>query len=408
MDTAPPPAQTPEAVPLHHPRDGVPEVVDTAAGVREAARRLAAGTGPLAVDAERASGYRYSARAYLVQLRREGAGTVLLDPIPVAGDLGPLAEAVNPLEWILHAADQDLPGLAEVGLRPARLFDTELAARIAGYERVGLGPLVEATLGLTLTKAHSAADWSTRPIPHAWLNYAALDVELLAQLREVLAADLERQGKTAWAEQEFEHVRTKPPAPPNPERWRRTTGIHTLRDRRKLAVVRELWRERDAVAAARDIAPHRVLTDEAIILAAQRQPHSVLALRELPFFNRSRQRQHAAAWFAALQRARELPDDQLPPTRPPADSGRTGFRPRSNSEAADRLARLRAALAELAELHGTPQGNLLPPEVVRRLAISPPDPATSETMSQALADAGARPWQVGLTTETLLAALDGH
>src|SRR5689334_14677044 len=100
------------AVPLLVPADGVPPVLATAEAVAVAADRLAAGTGPLAVDAERASGFRYSARAYLIQLRRAGAGTVLIDPIPVTDALGPLAAAINGLEWVLHSADQDLPGLA--------------------------------------------------------------------------------------------------------------------------------------------------------------------------------------------------------------------------------------------------------------------------------------------------------
>ncbi|ERB52946.1 hypothetical protein N806_17490 [Rhodococcus sp. P27] len=143
---------TSDVVPLLVPRDGVPDVITTAAGVADAAAALASGHGPLAVDAERASGFRYSARAYLIQLRREGAGSFLLDPIPTAQDLQPLAEAINPLQWVLHSADQDLPGLAELGLTPAELFDTELAGRLAGFERVGLAAIVERTFGWNFAK----------------------------------------------------------------------------------------------------------------------------------------------------------------------------------------------------------------------------------------------------------------
>lgn len=408
MEIGHPPVEPSAPVPLLHPRDGVPDIVDTAAGVEAAAHLLAAGSGPVAVDAERASGYKYAPRAYLVQLRRAGAGTVLLDPIPTANAMAPLAEVLNPLEWILHAADQDLPGLAELGLRPVRLFDTELAARIAGYERVGLGALVESILGLHLSKAHSAADWSTRPIPQSWLNYAALDVELLIELREVLAAVLDEQGKSTWAEQEFEYVLNKPPAPPNPERWRRTTNIHSIRDRRKLAAVRELWRTRDSIAAERDIAPRRILPDDAIIIAATREPHSAIALREMPFFNRSRHRPLVETWFAAVQRARELPDDALPPMRATAEnSGRQSYRPRANTDAADRLTQLRDALAAVGKEHSTPPENLLAPELVRRLSMNPPDPITGETLALTLAQGGARQWQIDVTLPALTAALEG-
>src|SRR4051812_49617003 len=120
------------------PREGVPPVVEDAKHLEDVVRRFAAGTGPIAVDAERASGYRYSQRAYLVQLRRAGAGTALIDPI-ACPDLADLSAALADAEWVLHAANHDLPSLAGVGMRPQRLFDTELGARIAGYERVGLG-----------------------------------------------------------------------------------------------------------------------------------------------------------------------------------------------------------------------------------------------------------------------------
>ena len=147
-------------------------------------RPIAAGEGPVAIDAERASGYRYGQRAYLVQVRREGAGTWLIDPVGCP-DLTPLDEAIGAAEWILHAATQDLACLAEVGLRPRQLFDTELAARILGLPRVGLAAVVEHYLGLSLAKEHSAVDWSTRPLPEPWLRYAALDVEVLDELRNL-------------------------------------------------------------------------------------------------------------------------------------------------------------------------------------------------------------------------------
>ena len=169
---------------------------------------------------------------------------------------------------MLHAANQDLPCLAEVGLVPVRLFDTELAGRLLGLPRVGLGPMVEQLLGLALEKGHGAADWSRRPLPEDWLVYAALDVEVLIALRDVLAGLLEEQGKLEWARQEFEAVRTAPPPAPRAEPWRRTSGVHRVRKPRALAVVRSLWEARDRLAAERDIAPGRVLPDAAIVDAA--------------------------------------------------------------------------------------------------------------------------------------------
>src|SRR5689334_14683106 len=111
----------PAAVPLTEPRDGTPDPVDTPGALAEVVRRFASGSGPVAVDAERASGYRYTHRAYLLQLRRAGAGTILIDPTAFA-DLGLIGEAIADAEWVLHAASQDLPCLVEVGLKPRQLF----------------------------------------------------------------------------------------------------------------------------------------------------------------------------------------------------------------------------------------------------------------------------------------------
>src|SRR6478736_8235683 len=195
-DTPPPPP-----APLLELRDGLPDVVDTDEGLLEACAALAAATGPVAIDAERASGYRYSNRAYLIQLRREGASTWLVDPIGMT-TLAPLQEALEGTEWILHAATQDLPCLREVGLTPTSLFDTELAGRLLGYPRVGLATLVETVLGQRMRKEHSAVDWSKRPLPAPWLDYAALDVEVLVELWEALSAQLVEAGKDEWARQE--------------------------------------------------------------------------------------------------------------------------------------------------------------------------------------------------------------
>src|SRR5690349_7401439 len=256
--------------PLLELRDGLPEVVDTDEGLAEACAALAAATGPVAIDAERASGYRYSNRAYLIQLRREGAGSWLVDPIGLT-TLAPLQDALEGSEWILHAATQDLPCLREVGLTPTALFDTELAGRLLGYPRVGLATLVETLLGYRMKKEHSAADWSTRPLPVPWLEYAALDVEVLSELRDVLSHELHEAGKEEWARQEFEALRSFTPVV-RTDPWRRTSGLHRVRGRRLLGAVRELWETRDQIARGRDVSPGRIIGDGAIVAAAMAMP----------------------------------------------------------------------------------------------------------------------------------------
>ncbi|MGB7799044.1 MAG: ribonuclease D [Pseudonocardiaceae bacterium] len=366
---------------------------------------LCGGTGPVAVDTERASGYRYWQRAYLVQLRREGAGTVLVDPTGL-DDLSELAEVLNPLEWVLHAASQDLPCLAELGLHPAAIFDTELAARLAGFERVGLAPLVEELLGYHLQKGHGAADWSRRPLPADWLTYAALDVELLLPLREAIAAELDSQGKSAWAAEEFEAVRTASPPVPRTDSWRRTSGMHRIHQTRQLAAVRELWLARDQMARQRDIAPGRVLPDAAIIDAALAEPPDEATLLSRPVFNGRAQRRHVKTWLAALQTARGLSASELPSLRAQGENPPPVNRwPDRDPAAAVRLTTARATLTEIAEHHRLPLQNLLAPDLVRKLCWEPPEPLDAAGVERALVAGGARRWQCELTANPLAAAL---
>ncbi|MGE2718532.1 HRDC domain-containing protein [Mycolicibacterium celeriflavum] len=399
----------PEATPLLAPRDGVPALSASVSEIRKAANFLASGHGPFAVDAERASGFRYSNRAYLIQIRRAGAGTVLIDPVSHGADpveaLAPVAEVLASDEWVLHAADQDLPCLAELNIRPVSVYDTELAGRLAGYEKVNLAAMVQRLLGLQLMKGHGAADWSKRPLPDEWLNYAALDVEVLIDLRDAIAAVLEEQGKTDWAAQEFENLKNFEAAPTRRDRWRRTSGIHKVRDARTLAAVRELWTTRDHIAQRRDIAPGRILPDSAIINAATIDPDTVEKLTALPVFGGNRQRRGAKVWLDALARARttqDLPKSQEPSNGPPPASRWARRKP----EAAARLEAVRAALAEVSQRVSVPTENLLSPDTVRRLCWDwEPVEDRAAVIDAFLRDAGARAWQRELTVPALAEAL---
>ncbi|HEY1840850.1 MAG TPA: ribonuclease D [Mycobacterium sp.] len=413
------PAATPDAAesdvtPLLHPPDGVPDLSTTAGEIKAAAALLAGGHGPFAVDAERASGFRYSNRAYLIQIRRAGAGTVLIDPVSHGGDslavLRPVADVLADDEWILHAADQDLPCLAEVGMHPSALYDTELAGRLAGFDRVNLAAMAQRLLGVGLAKGHGAADWSRRPLPAAWLNYAALDVEVLITLREAIAAVLAEQGKTAWAAEEFEFLRTvvgRATPSTRRDRWRRTSGIHRMRNQRGLAAVRELWTVRDEIAQRRDIAPGRILPDSAIIDAATADPKTLDDLIALPIFGGRRQRRSASTWLAALQAARENPGsaEEADPSNGPPPPARWA---RRRPEAAARLDAARAALREVSERVSVPAENLVTPELVRRLCWDwdggPADEAAT-AIDEFLAAGQARSWQRELVVPVLAAAL---
>ncbi|MGW7425467.1 ribonuclease D [Streptomyces sp. NPDC054813] len=392
-------------IPLLEPREGIPPVVADEDALARVIAAFAAGSGPVAVDAERASGYRYGQRAYLVQLRREGAGTALIDPV-ACPDLSGLGEALAGVEWVLHAATQDLPCLREIGMMPSSLFDTELAGRLAGFPRVGLGAMVESVLGFVLEKGHSAVDWSTRPLPEPWLRYAALDVELLVDLRDALEKELDRQGKLEWARQEFDAIASAPPAEPRKDPWRRTSGMHKVRRRRQLGVVRELWETRDRIAQKRDVSPGKVLSDTAIVEAALALPANVHALAGLNGFGHRMGRRQLEQWQAAVDRAKVLPDAGLPlPGQPVTGPPPPRAWADKDPAAAARLSAARAAVSALAEQLNMPQENLITPDTVRRLCWEPPKDVDAETVGTALVGYGARPWQVEQVTPALVTAL---
>jgi ribonuclease D len=376
-------------------------VIDTRKEYHWAVERLAAGEGPFAVDAERASGFRYSQRAYLIQIFRRGSGAFLFDP-PAIGDFSALAAVMADEEWILHAASQDVACLREVGLDPAKIFDTELGARLAGLPRVGLGPVVEQLLGIHLAKEHSAADWSTRPLPQAWLVYAALDVELLPDLRDRIAEILEAAGKTEIAAQEFDAVLQRE-TPVRDEPWRRLSGIQSLRQARNLAVARSLWRARDDYAREIDTAPGRLVPDASLLAAARALPATKRELAAIKEFTGRASRSQLDRWFDAIQRG--MAETDLPQLRPPSD---TLPPPRvwadKNPEADGRLKRARAAVTAVSEARGIPLENLLTPELLRRVAWNPPAPATADGIAAALAALGARPWQLDATAQVIAEA----
>jgi len=385
-------------------RGSVAPVVSSPDDLNRYAELLHRGTGPIAVDAERASGFTYSQRAYLIQIKREGSGIALIDPIPLGG-LAPIAAATEGAEWIIHAATQDLECLREVGLTPQSLFDTELAGRLLGRERVGLAGLVESELGEYLEKGHGAADWSQRPLTSDMLTYAALDVELLIELRDSLEVSLREANKWDLAQQEFDALTRWQPKPPSGEAWRRTSGVHSIRAPRARGIVRELWITRDDIARRRDIAPGRILPDRSIIAAANARPTTSEKLRSLKEFNGRGAHKYLSQWWSAVERAYSLPESDLP-GNPPRSEGPPP--PKSwtdkNPAAFARLECVKSALAQLSEDMCIPVENIVLPDLIRRMCWE----GWGSDVDARLSAGGARPWQRQLVSPILQSCRDAQ
>lgn len=399
------------AVPLLAPAAGVPQLIADEPAFEKALRELELGTGPFAIDAERASGFKFSARAYLIQIKRQGGGLHLIDPIP----FGPnhrlfieLNELLQSDEVILHASTQDLPCLRELGISPKKLFDTELGGRVAGLPRVGLGPLLESLMEVSLAKEHSAADWSQRPLPQEWLNYAALDVELLVELREKVYGLLASANKWEWASEEFQAILDAPPPPPRVDPWRRTSGMHKIKKRNQLAIVRALWTVRNEIAQEVDISQGRLLSDAAIVeIASVAHVKTLKTKKDLeralrPLGLRARWMENAATWISTISDALALAEDQWPQARTDSDSlpPIKIWRERFPEKYAP-LTHAKALLLAKADELSIPLENMITPEYIRRICWNAP----KGEVAQALATLGARSWQIEIAAPILESAL---
>ncbi|MEN9714424.1 MAG: hypothetical protein RLZZ164_1088 [Actinomycetota bacterium] len=394
--------------PLNAPRRPV-VFVDSLESYQDMVVALGAAQGWFAVDAERASGFKYSQRAYLVQISRGQSDLYLIDPIAVtdaltAPTLNELAKVLTQDTWILHAATQDLPCLAELGLKPKSLFDTELACRLLGLERVGLGAVVEHFLELGLAKEHSAVDWSKRPLDASWLVYAALDIDVLDELAAKVAAELDSQGKRVWADQDFEALVGFAPKPPKPDKWRSTTGLHEVKDQRGLAVARELWIAREALAQRLDVSPGRLIPDVSISHAAKVLPKSRPILAADKSFHGRASRNYLDVWWQAIETG--LATNDLPPLKLPS-SGIPNHRnwPKKFPLAAARLAVAREAIAKIAIQCQLPIENLISPEPLRQICWVERTSAELEELKAELAALGVRQWQAELTAGAVAEAI---
>lgn len=408
MSESPEAPELPELPLLQHPRAAT-RLIAEENGLQEAVAVLRATTGPIAIDAERASGFKYSQRAYLIQIRAVDSEIFLIDPVATP-DLATskafqeFAAVLNNREWILHAATQDLPCLNELGLHPGAIFDTELAGRLAGAPRVGLGSLTESLLKFRLAKEHSAADWSTRPLPESWLNYAALDVDVLHELAGAVQDLLSQQGKLEWAAQEFAHLMNFKPKPLKIDKWRGITGLHKVQDRLSHEIARQLWTARESLAQKMDVAPGRLIPDSSILAAATQKPRTRPELAAMKSFSGRASRSYLDLWWDAVQSA--LKATELPSLKPEKTDAIPNHRNWVTKfpEADRRLKYAKASLIELSEKISVPLENLLTPEVLRQVSFTPPVNLSNETMSEALYELGARNWQVELSAQLIVDA----
>ena len=284
----------------------------------------------VAVDTEAASFHRYRDRIYLVQISSP-TDTALIDPLAIA-DLAPVGALLTDphIEKVFHDADYDLRVLdRDYSFRAVHLFDTRIAAQLAGEPAIGLAALLEKYAGIKLDKVYQKDDWSLRPLPAPMLAYAAADTHHLLTLRDALEQRLRALGRFAWAEEEFQQLEslrwTGAAAGGDDEGYLRLKGARAL-SARSLAVLRELHRWRERTAEKEDKAPFRIIGNDALLGVSRALPATQADLghiRELPS---SLARRHGDALLDAVARAKQLSEGELPhPERRPRPVKDPGF-----------------------------------------------------------------------------------
>ncbi len=352
----------------------------------------------IGLDAERASGFKYSNRAYLVQFSTADS-IFLLDPTFFSqSDLNSLIETVNQKLWILHSATQDIPCLRELGFTPSAIYDTELSARICGIEKFGLSSIALELLDLEMEKEHSAADWSQRPLSAEMLNYAALDVDVLHELKSALDRKVKEMGRAHWLDQELIRLLSFKPKPQPKDAWRSLPGITKIKDERRLKIAASLYQKRDEIAREKDIAPGRLIPDRSIMAAVDQLPQSKRDLARNRDFQGRASRSLLDDWWNAVQNSEsvDIAEQELDPNHLPNHRSWE----RRFPEAHLRLSALRPiVLAKAQELEIAPE-ILLSPDALRRVCFKP-----EADLALQLKTLGARDWQIELLAPELAAAL---
>jgi ribonuclease D len=287
--------------------------VETDAALAEVSQRLRA-PGEIALDTEGDSLHHYPERLSLIQLAVSSGDVWLVDPLAL-GDLAPLAPVFTApsVQTVLHAGDNDLVQLKRRGFGFAAIFDTSIAARFLGAKALGLDVLLETYLGVELPPSKQRDDWSRRPLSEAQRRYAVADVLHLFALKHRLTEELVRVGRLAWVEEECAALAAQPAVErvPDPNAFAGLKGARDLAPR-NLAVLRELYELREALARTLDRPPFKVLGEETLVRLAQAPPAEVAGLEGIPGCTSNVIARWGESILSAVARAGALPEAALP------------------------------------------------------------------------------------------------
>ncbi len=373
METAPPIADAPPE-PKPEPLAPVPVSPDTFRWVRDndalvtfidRVQKSGAERGEdpvvVALDTEADSLHSYQEKLCLVQFA-DGEELALIDPLEIS-ELQPLGDlAANSVIW-LHGADFDMRMLKRTfGVVPFRVWDTQVAARLLGFQKFGLAAMIEVVFGVTLSKSSQRADWGKRPLTEKMTEYALNDVRYMLPLADYLMGELEKKNRVAWFEESCEAARQTVIDREDKSKddvWR-ISGWGKLSPR-GLAYLRELWFWRDGEAERLDRPAFKVMNNEWI----SKMAHSLAkeGHAEIPQFVRPQQRRRL---LDVIKKAREIPQEDWPKKKRPGGRGH-----KEENEAGYKI--LRKKRDEVAAELGIDQTLLATRATLERLSVAPED-----------------------------------
>lgn len=292
------------------------EYLSTDQAVREFCQEIA-GAPFIAFDTEFVSEDRYYPELCLVQVAAREQLAVL-DPL-AAPDLTPFWQllASPGHTTIVHAGREEFRFCRRaIGARPAELFDTQVASGFVGLDYpAAYGTLLQRVLGQSLKKGETRTNWRHRPLSKRQLEYAVQDVVYLEPLYQRLIDRLDQLGRRHWLRDELAVWQDHLEREETTERWRRVSGISGL-SRRQLAILRELWRWRDAQARSRDVPPRRVLRDDLMLEVARRASDDERLIRAVRGMDWRKLQRSIPDLAACVSRGLALPDEQMPHSGP--------------------------------------------------------------------------------------------
>ncbi len=267
----------------------------------------------VAFDTEFVSEHTYRSQLCLLQVAAPGVLAVV-DTLAVR-EIDPFWRLLTEpgRKTIVHAGREEMGFILHaIGDRPADLFDVQVAAGLVDHDYpAGYAAIVRRFLGAEASKGETRTDWRKRPLSDAQLAYAVDDVRHLEQLWALLERKLETLGRTAWMQEEMATWQNDVEESFVRKRWRRVAGLSGL-SRRELAIARELWHWRDAVAAERDMPPKRVLRDDLIVELCKRKNADERQIGDVRGMQRSDLRYIMKGLATAIERGLECPEDELP------------------------------------------------------------------------------------------------